>query len=51
MNITCRHFYSGDDCFIFEGGWVIEEKKSPTVIFMEKNSWKKIPPLNIFHTV
>ena len=50
MNITCRHFYSGDDCLIFEGG-MGEEKKSPTVILKEKNSWKKIPPSNIFHTV
>ena len=35
MNITCRHFYSGDDCLIFEGG-MGEEKKKPDSNFKGK---------------
>ena len=38
MNITCRHFYSGDDYLIFWGGWVIEEKKKPDSNFKGKKS-------------
>lgn len=36
MNITCRHFYSGDDCFIFEGGMGDWRKKKPDSNFNGK---------------